>query len=158
MKTVKVISYKAYNNSKAGWVDKVIAILSFGRFSHTEIVFDNNQSFSMETRNEQKGRFTTMNISKEQWNIQEIEVTTEEYLLMYNKALKLLGKSYDLLGALQSPLRVCLIKKPNKYFCSEVVVEVLKEVPRFKKLFDKACKYSPNRLEKVVDRFLKKNI
>ena len=71
---------------------------------------------------------------------------------MLKHCLTILGTGYDTKGAILSPLRICSIEEKDKYFCSELVADLLKEFAGDYGFLKRGCKYSPNRLYEVLLR------
>jgi len=147
---MKVISYKVWGNPKSTWLDKAISIVSFGNYSHTELVFSDGKSFSISPR-DVIVRFADININSGSWDIIDIQVDkkTEAAIRAECEQLKKKKYKYDYIGALSSPLRLCIQRK-DRYFCSELISYILNKY-RVKNL-DKGCKYTPVRLQKTLRR------
>ncbi|MEA2028956.1 MAG: hypothetical protein U9N49_08270 [Campylobacterota bacterium] len=150
---MKIASYKAFQ-SHGRLLDKVIARLTRGQYSHTEIIFSNGQSFSISPR-EKKIRFKEIDFKEERWNIIELDITEEDEKKLYNYAVMLEQKtfSYDYTGAIFSIVPLC-IQKANKFFCSELAVKVLNKVEAFWHLND-GCLYTPSKLNNEIEKFMK---
>jgi hypothetical protein len=128
------------------WLDWVIAVASFGKYSHVELV-DGEDWFSISPRT---GRASVRRIKPKagRWEFLELSLdhfdkkTVNELFSVYE------GYKYDYVGALFSITRFC-IQKPNKIFCSEVCTNILNKTYKYRALGD-GCKYSPSKLYKKV--------
>lgn len=139
-----LISYIAFGNSKATFMDKVIAFLSFGKYSHSEIVFSNGRSFSISPRDD-TARFKNIDINSGHWSIIKLNITIDEEDIIMKNCESFRHLEYDYLGALLSPIRLCLFNSKNKTFCSKLIVGLLKDTEEYNYL-GKDCSYSPNRV------------
>jgi len=140
-KNMKVAFYKAFQ-PKATFLDKIIAIFSFGRYSHVELVFPNGDCFSISPR-DNGGRFKKISLNEEQWEIIELDSVVDARMLRA-RAKKFVGFKYDYIGAIFSIMPFC-IQKNKRIFCSEVVANLLRNSPVFSNLRD-GCIYSPSEL------------
>jgi len=138
---MKLAFYKAFQ-SRATIVDKIIAIFSFGKYSHVELVFPNGDCFSISAR-EGIGRFKKINLDPDVWDIIELDSSISARELR-KEAKHFLGFKYDFLGAIFSISPVC-IQKNKKIFCSEVCTNLINKYPKYAKFGD-GCKYSPSGL------------
>lgn len=145
---MKLISYKVWGNPKSTFLDYVVAIFSLGRYSHSEIAFENGECFSISPR-ENIGRLKVINYKNAEWDIINIPVSEEKEKEIYECAqLVALGCiKYDYLGALTSPLRLC-IQKETRIFCSEVVADIL--MSKGVVNLNRGCSYTPSRLHKQI--------
>ena len=154
-KGIYLAFYKAYNNPRATWLDYVIALFSFGSYSHVEILLNNKLSFGSSGR-DGCVRFKHINRRDpsflDRWDVIKITGDNIENI-MYAKTLsianKMLGKKYDYFGALLSIFRMPKSFNGDKYFCSELVVEILKDYEEFDYL-DEPHTYTPTRLRKDI--------
>jgi len=146
---MRIAFYNAWQ-PKATKLDKVIAIATFGMFSHVELVFSNWKWFSISPR-ENTARFKKIHANKQSWEyIYLDDITPDEELQLYNEAIKYLGTKYDYIGALFSTMPFC-IQKEDRVFCSEVTVDILRTLPKFSFL-KKGCIYSPNDLYRSLKK------
>lgn len=145
---MKLIFYKAWNNPKATMLDKIVALFSLGKYSHTEIHFSNDEAFSISPR-ENTIRFKKIDVNPQRWDSIDINLSIKEELQVYKYCVRLAQRKYkyDYIGALSSPLRLCIQNK-NKYFCSEICANILQEQNIFQ--LEKGCKYTPVRLSKEI--------
>ena len=160
-KGIYIAFYKVYGNPRATWLDYMIAIFSFGSYSHVELLLNNNNlAFSSSGRD---GCVRFKNIDRkdpsflDRWDVIKITGDSIEnviYAETLSKANKMLGKKYDYLGALLSIFRMPKSFNRNEYFCSELVVEILKDYEEFAYL-DEPHTYTPTRLRKDILRHLK---
>lgn len=135
---MKLAFYKA---KKGNWWDKLIAIWSYitsfgkyGRYSHTEIVFSDNISFSSSPR-EGGTRFKHIEFKPEHWDFIEIDPKgQEENIRSWCRSQS--GKDYDTFGIIGIAFgtligwavgcRRCL-KDQGKWICTESNAFPLKE-------------------------------
>jgi len=149
---MKIISYKAFGHTKSTYLDKLIGITSFSRYSHTELVFSDGTCFSSSGRDDGV-RFKKFEPHLDRWDIYELDVTEEE-----EEHLKFLAKlyikkqiKYDYLGVVCCGLHLCLMNK--RLFCSEIVAEMLSYIYEFKGF---PCHYSPGKIVKYLESNPKK--
>lgn len=150
---MKLIFYKAWYNPRATFFDKVIAFFSLGSVSHSEICFSNGECFSISPR-ENSIRFKKIPLNPQRWDIVELNISLRDEMKVYKYCKKIEQKKvkYDYIGALTSPLRLC-IQNEDKYFCSEVCANVLSETEIFD--LEKGCRYTPSRLQKTIRKLIK---
>lgn len=150
MKSIQIAFYIAKHGTI---LDKLIAFLSSGKYSHAELVFPDGDCFSASCRD--KGtRFKKIDFHPDRWDFITINVCNPEFDKLKDFCLKELGKKYDYLGALGIILP--LKQSNNKWFCSEIVVSSLQSINLFVGL--KASSVSPNKLHKIsLDLFISKN-
>lgn len=137
--------YKAFQ-PKATITDNIIALASFGKYSHVEIVFP-DECFSVSAR-DKVGRFKKIDVNSGSWDILELhpDIPCED---LRENASKYLGYKYDYLGALFSITPLC-IQRDDKIFCSEVVTNLLNKYPVYN--LGDGCKYSPSELYSQIQR------
>lgn len=146
---MKIIFYRAnYSN----WFGKQIARFTKGEFSHVEIMFSDGLCFS--SVSEEKGvRIKEMEVTPEEWEIidighKDIEGQVKEYCMQF------VGKKYDwlgILGFILSPIYDRIYGKPEKYYCSEIVTEVLCKFD----IIECYQRISPNELYRKIQEKLK---
>lgn len=142
---MKVAFYKAYQ-SRAEVLDKLIAICSFGRHSHVELVFPNGECFSISAR-DGKARFKNIELHPDRWDVYELDESVKEEEVR-SIAEKYLGFKYDFVGAISSVFPIC-VQKEQRIFCSEIVTDIIKQFEGYTE-FEKGCNYSPSRLKKEI--------
>jgi len=145
---MKLINYRVWGNNKSTIADYIVSIFTLGKYSHTEIVFSDNVSFSISPR-ENIARFKSINYHNGSWDILEFKTSIEQERLMRAEAEKLVNEStqYDYAGALFSPLKLC-IQKEEKIFCSEVCAYLLNKYNVFD--LENGCRYTPSRLFNII--------
>jgi len=143
---MKLAFYKAFQNNATA-LDIAIAIASGGKYSHVELVFSNEESFSISPR-DKVGRFKDIVFHPDRWDFIELNIEAGVELVIREEANKLLGLSYDYIGALTSVLPIC-IQENDKIFCSEAVANILRYSVKYSYLRD-GCKYSPVNLHKEI--------
>lgn len=102
--------------------DKFIAKSLKSKYSHVELVFSDNVSFSASPRD--KGiRFKNIKYdNNSHWDLYEILTPLNESVIR-EKLSKLVGQPYDTLGAIGSGLNLPLYSK-NKKFCSLLIASI----------------------------------
>jgi len=147
---MKLAFYKAFQPN-ASSLDKVIAVATFGNYSHIEIVFSDDEWFSISAR-EGITRFKDIHPKEGSWDFIELDFVDEDQeKIVRQNAKNYLGFRYDYVGALFSATPLC-IQKDKKMFCSEVVGIILSKsgiIP-----LGDGCKYSPNGLYKKINNYL----
>lgn len=132
----------------------------FGGYCHAELVFGDGVSFSSTTYDtsydlagnfkKDGTRFKTIDYTEhpERWTLVEIDVTPDQEHAMRKYAATLLDARYDWWGCGRFVLPFV---KPHadKYFCSEVCVDVLQHVGLFRD-WGAPHKVSPNKLAKLL--------
>jgi hypothetical protein len=143
---MKIAFYKAFQG-KATKLDKAIAILTVGKYSHVELVFSDGLCFSVSPRD--KGtRFKKINLDNGAWEVIDIPMLDKTEGVIRSISESLVGCKYDYIGALFSISPVC-IQKDKRYFCSELAANLLHQCIYYQSLND-GCKYSPNKLYKEI--------
>lgn len=147
---MKLISYKVWGNPKSTWLDKIVSIFSLGKYSHSEIAFENGECFSISPR-ENIGRIKKINYTEKEWNILDLNVSAETEEDVY-KCCQIVSKAnieYDFLGAFTSPLSLCIQRK-EKIFCSEICADIFTLKGIFK--LERGCRFTPSKLQKTIER------
>ncbi len=146
---MKLAFYKAFQD-RATYLDKTIAVATFGPYSHVEIVFENGTSFSVSAR-DGGSRFKRIKYHEESWDLYDLGIPPSQETMIKEAIVRnFLNKQYDYIGAVFSALPVC-IQKDKKLFCSEAVVNLLKHLPQYGRFRD-GCRYSPNDLSRVLKK------
>jgi hypothetical protein len=94
-------------------------------FSHMELVFSDGQCFSAQ-KGDKGTRYKNVDFDAASWIIIPLTVTDEQEVVIRSFCDSVLGKEYDIWGALGVilPFR----NRKGKWFCSEVVVTALQEI------------------------------
>ena len=142
-------SYKAYNNPKATWQDKFIAMVSLGSYSHSELQFHFGDSFSISGR-EGISRIKRIDYKADRWKTDKLQISLAEERKIFNHIKSIPPYRYDWFGAAFSIFRFCGFESKKKKFCSEVVADILRENCVNYKWLDKGCSYSPSKLQKSI--------
>ncbi|MGW8169625.1 MAG: hypothetical protein ACWGHH_06440 [Sulfurovaceae bacterium] len=145
---MKIAFYKAFQK-KATWLDKLIAIATFGKHSHVEVVFSDGMAFSISPR-EKVCRFKRIDFNPDNWEFVELDMTKKEENYIRAMAYKYLNYSYDYIGAITSATPICL-QVNSQMFCSELSTELIRNSQAYKRLKD-GCRYSPNELYKLLKK------
>jgi len=143
---MKIAFYKAFQ-PKATALDKTVAVCSFGKYSHVELVFSDGTCFSVSPR-DGGARFKKIHLSEQTWKIIDLPITDHAEKEIRDIAKNYIGYKYDYIGAIFSVMPIC-IQKNNRLFCSEIATNLLNHCIYYNKLGD-GCKYSPNDLYKKL--------
>lgn len=111
-----------YIASKGNKLDKWIGLLTWGKYSHCELVFEEfvNTSYSSSPR-DGGTRFKKIDFNPEHWDFVEIDLSVEEEWRALVFCKEESGKPYDWFGAI---FRLPILN--GRWYCSEVCVEALK--------------------------------
>ena len=109
-----------YIASKGNKLDKWIGLLTWGKYSHCELVFSNGASFSSSPR-DGGTRFKNIKFNPEHWDFVEVNLSSSQEVDTYIFCLSESNKPYDWLGAI---FRLPLWR--GRWYCSEICVEGLK--------------------------------
>lgn len=116
---MKVAFYKAkYGNI----YDKLISIYTKSKYSHCEVVFENNLFVSSSPRDNGVRKTTITDLSH--WDIFYLDLK-EQDSYYFNKCTKLFGRKYDWIGIFFSQLLKFNIESKKKFYCSEFCSFVL---------------------------------
>jgi hypothetical protein len=142
---MRLFFYNGYSHT-ATWKDRVIAIFSFGRYSHVELEIRKNVFFSS---NPEKGMvlFSTNGFVKypEHWDIVDLGELGNHLVLEQSK--KLIGRKYDLLGAMLSVFKLRRNPSKDRLYCSEAIVMALNVKGEASPFYDmKSWRTTPNSL------------
>lgn len=136
---VKLAFYKGEGN----WVDKTIRWWTKSHYSHVELVINSVWYSSSPRTLEVRGEKITPN--PKHWDYIILEPFNESSLI--HLANKELGKKYDWMGIFFSQFIPLGRENPNKWFCSEFCVGMLKDQIKFK---HKPSWYSPGKLYEEI--------
>ena len=139
---MKLAFYKAFQPN-ATLLDKTIAICTFGKYSHVEVVFSDSMAFSISPR-DKMSRFKRIDFNPEHWDFVELNITKKEEDYIRAMSYQYQNYKYDYVGAITSATLVC-IQKDNKLFCSELASKMIRNSKKYCGL-KKDCRYSPNEL------------
>lgn len=143
---MKLAFYKAFQK-QATWLDRFIAIVTLGKYSHVEVVFSDGMSFSISPR-EKVCRFKRIDFNPNNWEFIDLTVTRKEEDYIRAMAYKYLDCTYDYIGAVTSATPICL-QVSSEMFCSELAIELIRNSKTYSQLQD-GCRYSPNKLFKSI--------
>jgi len=133
---------------KASYVDKLISIFTFGKYSHTELVFSDGMCFGISGRSE-GARFKKIDLVPERWTLVKLDVTNFNETRIREKAEKITGVEYDYLGAFTCGILPMCIHRKSKLFCSEATTDLIRGYYGYAFL-TKGCKYSPMKLYRAL--------
>ena len=128
----KVAFYKAW---KGNWTDWLIALWTWGKYSHVEIIMPDGRGFTASGRDNEV-RIKKIDFYNGKW---DIVVTSRE--IDREVLRKLLGHKYDKLGILFNEFLHIPVDSPYKQYCSEACSCVLSVEP---------CNIDPITLYKVL--------
>lgn len=138
---MKIAFYKAeYGDC---W-DKLVALWTWGPYSHCELVFSDGECFSASPR-DGGTRFKNIEFVPERWDFLEIPVRDEEEIREWCRTQE--GRKYDWLGILGFILTIRRLEDRDKWYCSEICFHALSKfnssIPR-----TRYRRFDPNRLYK----------
>ena len=143
---MRVVFYNSKDNDSWLTYDRWIAFFSRGKYSHCEIVSSyNGKCFSM-SPNEFIGRFSRFDNLYKKENYESVHlknISRNEEKLIFKAFEKYDGVKYDWFGAAFSIFNTCKFESKKKYFCSEVIVHVLKKNSKEYEWLPDGCKTSP---------------
>ena len=154
-----IAGYKAFQEN-AELLDKVIAISTFGKYSHVELVFCENKNSLMDFTNamcfsiswrDESVRFKQIDLTNGSWDLIKIPSTWEEENEIYEWCSELtnIDWDYSYLGAIGSAFKLC-IEENNKTFCSKLIIKAIKENIKSCSDLSKGCLFSPNDVMKIL--------
>jgi len=132
--------------AKRLWLDWVIAIASFGKYSHVELVIG-DEWFSISPRTG-KAQKRTLKPKVGRWDYVALELGDIDREMVLIQMNNYIDYKYDYIGAIFSIMPFC-IQQDSKIFCSEVAVNVLNHTHKYAWLKD-GCRYSPSKLYKTL--------
>jgi len=148
-----------YDNQDCNFIDKVIRFRTATwkqRFdgswkylpSHVELLFSDGMMFSA-SQYENKTRFKEHNLSSTHWSRLALDVDekTEGRIRLW--CLNQAGKKYDYLGVLGFVMPFIKDSR-NRWFCSEVCCEALKQNTNLVNLYIDSSKVSPAKLKNII--------
>lgn len=113
---------------KLSWwnpIDLVIALFSWGRYVHVELVFSNNVSYSSEPF---KGtRFKDIKFDTGKWSFYDVGLPVGDEKVMWLFCEREKGCGYDWMGIFAFIVPWCHNSK-TRWFCSEVVIAAFQSV------------------------------
>lgn len=142
----------AFYKGKGNFLDKLIRVFTLSKYSHVEIVID-DLWYASSPRD--KGVRVKKIVPKEgHWDYINIPVSQETKEHIENFLKSQVGKGYDYFGILFGIILPLKSDLPDKWFCSELAVYVIKKfnVPiKYKMLFkEPPCTYTPGKLYRLL--------
>ena len=135
---MKLAFYKGVHGNIFDWL---ILLWTWGKYSHVELVFGDNTSFSS-SQWDSGVRFKKINYSHlNRWDFIELPFDADEEEVIKEKCKKLVGKAYDWIGIIFDQFLPLNIHDQDKWWCSEVVANVLGILPE---------RVSPNKLHRML--------
>ena len=142
----------AFYTGRGKILDRVIRKWTKSKYSHVELII-NNISYSASSR-DGGVRKKTINYEAENWRIFDLK-----NIFDINLALKFLnqnlGQKYDHKGIFLSQVINLDKHNKNKYFCSELIIEVLKKSINDDKfvILENFSYFSPERLYNYLNKY-----
>lgn len=132
---MRIAFYKGLKSKKI--IDILICIFTLSKYSHCEILFDDNVAVSASFR-DNCVRFKQIKMD-DKWDIYDLHIiTTEQQVMQW--FLNHINEKYDLFGAIGCAFKLNLTNK-NKKFCSYSCAESLNVYPSI---------VSPGKLFKIL--------
>ncbi|CAK0760415.1 conserved hypothetical protein [Azospirillaceae bacterium] len=133
-----------------GFIDCLIKMYTFSKYSHCELLFGDNMWFgSAPDGNMETGFRTKYMLGIERfWDFIELPMTAEEEKKIADWCATEVGCAYDWKGIFLSQILPFGKESPDKWFCSEICVAALQQVGKLNGL--KPHKVSPGRLNKIL--------
>jgi uncharacterized protein YycO len=142
----------AFYRAKYGnWQDKAISYITWGPFSHVELVFDGKVWFSSSPR-DGGTRFKRISPAALHWEYITISCSVKVQKEIYQWCVQEVNKSYDWLGICTAFLN--LRSDNNKWFCSEICAQALLNAQLLKY---RSNQLSPNKLYGIMQKSLPLN-
>ena len=144
--------YIMFKKKNTTMLEKLIAKWTNGPYSHVEIMIPNNNIYYMYSAvnykeyrgvRKQKGYF-----NRDVFDYKEIEITKEQYLIIYSFLESILGSKYDGAGILGFILPTQ--DRTDRWFCSEVVSNCFKIIGEEFMWLIEPSSVSPNRLGRML--------
>jgi len=139
--------YKAFGNSKSTWLDKLIAISSFGKYSHVEIIDDDGYSVNISPRVNGVKIVKDKHYNEDRW---DTLVVHDRYGIDVTNLIRtrFFNRKYDYIGALLSVVNYRSIFCSNyRLFCSEAGAAYMG--------YENPCVYNPNNLYRRIKNDIK---
>lgn len=137
-------------------VSKVIAWFTRSKFSHVELVFDDDDPKKAEcfsSKAHEGVRYKTIDLTSKSWVVVDLHASVSEYKAALNLADVLASKhiKYDYLADLNFVIPIGIRDKDgDRDFCSEIVSEVLEKSGYLKKVSINPWDIDPNDLYELV--------
>ena len=149
---MKIAFYHAWGPDSS-YIDKLISIFTLGKFSHTEIVFEDRKCFSIDGRTG-VARFKNIDFNPEKWTLYDLDFNPEEEGQIRINALKIQQQKikYDYWGAFTCGVFPFCIHKKGKLFCSESTVNLINSYTKYN-FFGNGCHYSPMKVYRDLQKF-----
>lgn len=117
----RVIKLAFYVAKHGNFLDMLIALFTFGKFSHVELLFDDGMSVSASPR-DGGVRSKFIYFEPEKWRIISFEVSSIEYNNIRKYVAKRIGLKYDWAAIFLFGLGLNFGKK---YMCTELISEAI---------------------------------
>lgn len=117
---MKIAFYKADGD----WLDKLIRWFTWATYTHCEIIFSCNRSFSSSER-DWWVRFKEINYIEDHWDIIDLNIWKYTEDIMFSQAYHEVWKWYDWTWILFTHIIKLNKQDKNKWFCSEICWHLL---------------------------------
>lgn len=121
----------AFYKAEGKIFDKLIRWWTGGRYSHCELVFSDGVFFSSSPR-DGGVRYKTIQKDLGKWDFVGIRVDKFDENVLRRWCDSKVGRSYDWLGIALTQALPLGMEDPERYFCSEIIVDALQHIGRFK--------------------------
>lgn len=130
MEKVYLASYKATHTGLAGWINRVIRLVTKSQYSHSELViagdghpFDTRVVCVSSAGMDGGVRSKVMTLDPRKWDLIELPHLSPLDVLAFLGEHK--GQGYDYVGCVRSVLPFVGHEHPSRWFCSELCATVL---------------------------------
>lgn len=116
----------AFYKGKGKLVDRIIRLVTNGKYSHCEFLFPDGRMFSADAWSKSQVRFTT-DYNLDNWDIVRIDISTEQMAKLLKWCEFKSDSKYDWLGVIRFVIPF-IPQDPDKWFCSELCAAGLKYI------------------------------
>ncbi len=150
---MKLAFYEAFQPN-ATFLDKFVAVGTFGTKSHVEGIFSDGVWFSISPRDKDGARFKIIEPKEGSWTFIDVPLSAEAEERIRDKCLEKVGLKYAYVGAVLSATPICFVWK-DREFCSRMWTNLLREegYP-----FLEGCKYCPEELYQALEKLNLKDV
>ena len=144
----------AFRKNGKGFYARLIRIWTWGKWSHTELVFSNGCSFSSDEK-DGGTRWKDWHMSPDEWDFLNVPCTPAEEQEVAAWCAGEEGCKYDMVGIGFSFLPIPLgYQSADKWFCSEICVAALQRIGYMRGYTP--SRISPNSMYKILNKELAK--
>jgi len=131
---------------------RLIRLWTFGKYSHSEMVFSNGRTFSSDEADD-GARWKDWVMSPDDWDFLEVPCTAEQEKRLIEFCNEENGTKYDMRGIGFSFLPIPIgLQSEDRWFCSEICVAMLQQIGFMVGYTPSSV--SPNKLYKVLKKEL----